>query len=107
MQLQVFLPTRRKNGKVVKGRLYRGRMKLEGDSKAQEIALGVADEKAAVAKLESILKECEQERAGLIPPKSQRDAMQKPLAAHMTDFLRDRETHRRNDRHVRQLQKKL
>jgi hypothetical protein len=29
----VFLPTRRKNGRVIKGRLYRARIKLDGDSK--------------------------------------------------------------------------
>ena len=107
MQCHLYLPTRRKNGKVVKGRLYRARIKLEGDSKPQDIALGVTDEKSALAKLEGIRREYEQERAGLIPPRTQRDAMQKPLRLHMEDFLRDRETRRRNDRHVRQLEKKL
>lgn len=61
MQCHRFLPTRRKRGKFVKGRLYRARTKMDCDSTAQEIPLRVSDEKSAFAKLERIRIEYEQE----------------------------------------------
>jgi hypothetical protein len=79
MQLQVFLPQRRKGDSVKVGRLYRGRYRLDGDSKPTEVSLNTTDETEARRKLEEIVREQQQERAGLIPPKLQRETLNKKI----------------------------
>mgnify|MGYP003693573595 CR=1 FL=1 len=39
MKFFIFKPKRRKNGKLLVGRLYRGRYRLEEDSKSIEVAI--------------------------------------------------------------------
>jgi len=104
----VFKP-RRKNaaGKSVSARLYRGRYRLDGDFTMSEVALGTADKQAAERKLATIITEKERERAGLIVPKCQREAAQKPLLDHLDDFISDLQTKQRAKRYISDLQSRV
>ena len=50
MKFFVFKPKRRKNGKLLVGRLYRGRYRLEEDSESIEVPLKVTDKQVAQSK---------------------------------------------------------
>jgi integrase len=107
MQLQVFLPQRRVRDSVKVGRLYRGRYRLDGDSKPTEVSLGVTDESEARRKLEDIVTKEQQERKGIIPPKLQRETENKDLPSVIEDFLRSREGLARNHKYVVGIQQQL
>ncbi|MGA2140490.1 MAG: hypothetical protein ABSH14_16655 [Verrucomicrobiia bacterium] len=70
-------------------RTWRGRYKLAGQDRITEVPLDIADWQAALKKLHDIVREREQEEAGIIPPRSLRDAGQRDLADHLTDFVAD------------------
>jgi len=104
MPFRIYLPKRRKNGKVVQGSSYRARIKLPGAAKGIDIALGVTDEKAASAMAGARLKEMEQESAGVLAPKAMREASSKDLLQFLPEFIRSRETVGRNDRYMGQVE---
>jgi len=85
----VFKPKRRKNGKLEAGRIYRARFRLDGDFAISEVSMETSDKQVAEKKLREIIAEKERERAGLLAPKLQRDSAQKPISAHLVDFLAD------------------
>ena len=89
MIAHVYKPKRRKNGKVIVQRNYRGRYRLKGEFEIKEIALNTADKQVARVRLMAIVQESERERAGLIAPRAQRDAIEKSLAYHLAGFLAD------------------
>ncbi len=107
MHIQVFLPQRRVGDSVKMGRLYRGRYRLEGDSKPTEIALGVTDEAQARRKLEAIVTEQQQERDGLIAPKLQRETVNKDVPAIIEDFIRSREGLGRDEKYLAGIEQQL
>ena len=82
MKFFVFKPKRRKNGKLLVGRLYRGRYRLEEDSESIEAPLKVTDKQVAQSKMERLVREAQQERYGIIPPRSLSAALTTPLAIH-------------------------
>jgi len=100
MVAHVYKPRRRKNGQLFTFRLYRGRYRLEGDFMVRDVALGTADKQVAERKLQEIIREKEQERAGLIAPRAQRDAAQKKLASHLEDFIADLKAKQRSKKHI-------
>lgn len=100
MQAQVFLPQRRKNDKLIVGRLYRGRYRLEGDSRPTEVSLGTSDEKEAREKLQKIIGEVLKERSGEIAPRIQRETAGQDLTAVIEDFLKSREALGRDHKYV-------
>jgi integrase len=85
----VYRKTRIKNGKKVKDRTYRGRFKLDGELGQRDVALKVSDKQVAEKKLRELIKEAEQERAGIIAPRLRREAAQAPLESLMEEFLAD------------------
>lgn len=89
MLSHVYRKKRKKNGKTVLDKNYRGRYRFDGDYQTTDIALGTADKQVAEQKLRDIIKEEQMERAGLIAPKDQRIAAEKPLTEHLQDFLDD------------------
>jgi len=100
MQLQVFLPQRRVGASVKIGRLYRGRYRLDGDTKPTEVSLDTTDESEARKRLHDIITKEQQERQGIIPPKLQRETENKDLPSVIEDFLRSREGLARNHKYV-------
>src|ERR1700722_13463143 len=85
----VFRPKRTKNGHAEIARLYRGRYRLEGDTKITDVPLHTTDKRVAQQKLEEIVKNRQLESAGLLPPEAQRIAQQTPLLDHLKDYLAD------------------
>lgn len=55
MEARIYKTKRRRNGKRVVGRVYRARVKLDGDDKVRDIALKVTDRQVAQQKLNEIV----------------------------------------------------
>jgi len=85
----VFRPKRTKNGHAEISRLYRGRYRLEGDTKITDVPLHTTDKRVAQQKLEEIVRQKQLEGAGLLPPEAQSIAQQTPLLDHLKDYLAD------------------
>ncbi len=85
----VYRPSRRRNGKVVRARLYSGRLRLQGEGKVRTIPLGTSDKQVAETKLNQIVRTLEREAVGIMPPRIERDAAQRPLESHLEDYLAD------------------
>jgi len=106
MITHIFKHRRRINGKSVSSRLWSGRYKLDGDSKTVTVALKTADKQVAEAKLREIVSRKQKEQCGLVPTSSVEQAIQKPLADHLADFIIDRERLGRSPDYIRQLKGK-
>jgi integrase len=102
MKFFIFKPKRKKNGKILVGRLYRGRYRLEEDSKSIEVALKVTDKQVALSKMERLVREAQQERYGIIPPRSLSAALTMPLATHLKEFIAELQKLGRDERYVEQ-----
>jgi integrase/predicted DNA-binding transcriptional regulator AlpA len=61
--------------------------RLVGERRYSERSLGVRDEQVANQMLSKFIREKEDEAAGLVAPKSYRDAAAKSVADHMTDYV--------------------
>ena len=107
MTYYVFRTRRRRDGEVFIGRTFRGRYRLHPGDKVTEVALHTNDKQVARQRLEKIVKELQQEQVGIIAPKAQREAAQRPLSTHLTDFIRNREKLGRNVKYVRLLEQQL
>ncbi len=88
----VYRPKRRRNGKVVFGRLYRARVRFPGENKMRDIPLEVTEQRSAEQKLQQILKDQSQESVGLLAPQKMRDAAAIPLAEHFPVFVQELKT---------------
>ena len=82
----VFRPSRKRDGVSP---VYRGRYRLDPYSPMVEVALDTTDKKVARKRLDDIVKEKQWEREGLIAPKLQREAAQRPLVEHLAEFRAD------------------
>lgn len=89
MIAHVYKPKRRKNGKLLVQRTYRGRYRLAGEFSISDVPLNTVDKQAAQSRLMSIIQEKEREKAGLKPAKSECEAMSKPTPVHLDDFVSD------------------
>jgi integrase len=107
MICNVFKPKRKTDGKKSQQRMYRGRYRLDGNRKLTDVPLHTFDKQVAVERLKKIVREKQQEREGLIASKPQREAAQKPLAEHLEDFIRSRQSIGRDEKYVKELRKKV
>ena len=108
MIAHVFKPRRRNpSGKVVAGRIYRGRFRIKGDFAITEVSLETTDKQVAEKKLAEIVSEKERERAGLLAPKMQRESAKQPLLVHLTDFVADLTTLGRSEIYRRQVKARV
>ena len=89
MIANIYKPRRKKNGRTVVSRTYRGRYRLDGQFAITEVALGTSDKQVAQRKLQDIIKDAELERAGIIAPKVQRHSAARPMSEHLADFIED------------------
>ena len=99
--------TNKKTGKSVSARTYTGCYRLAGDLKETRVALGVSDKSVADAKLKKLVRELEQERAGIILPKFIREGMKNPLAPLILDFISERENQGRDRKYCLGLRRQL
>jgi integrase len=103
----VYRPSRVKDGRRVVGRMYRGKYRLDPRERIKDVPLHTNDKQVAQQKLRKILEEEQDERAGFIRPKKQREAMQRPLLEHVETFIAERYAIGRDEKYVRELKKKL
>jgi integrase len=103
----VYRPSRLKNGRRVIGRMYRGKYRLDPREKIKDVPLYTNDKQVAQQTLREILEEEQNERAGFIRPKKQRETMQRPLLEHIDTFIAERYAIGRDEKYVRELKKKL
>ena len=82
-------------------RIWRWKFRLSAtDGKILNVSLGTSDKRVAEKRSAELLREKEQERAGLIPAKTVRDSARRELAAHLSDFLGDLRVKGRNERYI-------
>jgi integrase len=104
---EVYRPSRWKNGKRIVGRLYRGKYRFDPREQIKYVARHTDDKQVAEQRLTKIVREEQHEREGLIAPKHQREAAQRPLAEHVEEFIADRRAVKCNEKYVRELERKL
>lgn len=107
MIAHIYKPKRRKNGKQVVARLYWAKVRLNGEAKIACIPLHVSDKQVAKQKLDAIVREMQQEAAGIIAPKPLRDGAQRPLAGHLDDYVADLEAKGRDAMYVYNVGKRV
>src|ERR1017187_1140998 len=71
-------------------RIWRWKFRLlPADVKIGDVSLGTSDKRVAEKRRSEKLEEIEHERAGIIAPKSSRDAAKRKLSEHLQEFLGD------------------
>ena len=85
----VFKPARWQNGHREERRNYSGKLKLDSWSKPRLFALGTPDRRIAEMKLRELAKDFEKEALGLLPARSVREALNRPLTGLLAEFLAD------------------
>jgi len=103
----IFRPKRTKNGKAHVSRLYRGRYRLEGETKMHDIPLHTSDKRVAQQKLEEIVKTRQLESAGMLPPEALRNAAQSPLEQHLKEYVADLSALNRAAQYVYELKNRV
>jgi integrase len=83
----VFRPKRVVRGRKKTARLYSGRYQLDGEPQMTEVSLKTTDKQVAKKLLDDLVKEKEQERAGIIPASNLRQYALQPMEKHLTDYL--------------------
>jgi integrase len=74
MICSVFRPSRVKNGKGVKRRLYWGQYRLDGDREITRVPLSTPDKQVARERLDKLVRTIQKEREGMIAPSAMRAA---------------------------------
>ena len=85
----IYRHKRKKDGKVIMARLYRGRFRLDGETETTEVPLKTADKRMAQQRLEQLIRERQMEREGLIAPQEIREAAQSDLSQHLNSYVAD------------------
>jgi integrase len=107
MKCFVFRPKRRKAGKVVSSPFYSGRYRLAADVKATTVPLQTTDKQVAQEKLKRLVLELEQERQGMIAPRSLREGMQKPLVEQLEEYIAELRRLGRDEQYVDGVQSQI
>jgi integrase len=76
---------------VKRGRLYSGRIRLSEEARTILVPLGCSNRQVAEKRLQEAVAEREREAAGIIAPKVEREAANKPLKAHLEDWIATKE----------------
>jgi integrase len=103
----IYRPKRREGGKVVAGRIWRARLKLNGDAKPRDISLGVSDKQVAEQRLRDEIREYERMAVGMTAPAAQRQAFQSPLESVVGEYVADLVALGRSEDHIRHVDKRL
>jgi integrase len=103
----IFRPKRTKNGKAQVSRLYRGRYRLEGETKINDVPLHTSDKRVAQQRLEEIVKNRQLESAGMLPPETLRNAAQSPVEQHLKEYVADLSALNRDGQYVYELKNRV
>jgi integrase len=85
----VFKPRRRVDGKLCECRFYSGKLRLDGEPRASVVGLHTTDQREAVRQLFEIVEERKLEARGILPPRTTREAAERPLEELRAAFLED------------------
>jgi len=100
MIFEVFKQRYYRKGKKRISRLYRGRYRLDNDVPIIDIPLRTPDKQVAEERLRKIIKEKQQESAGIIAPKALRNAAQISLLDHLSDYIADLQAKGRDEMYI-------
>ena len=103
----IYRPKRQRNGKLISSRIWRARLKLNGDVKARDISLGVSDKQVAEQKLRDITRDHERVSVGLLAPAAQRETFENPMEKLVDGYVADLKALGRSVDHVRHVDKRL
>ena len=107
MTAYVFRPKRRKQGKLVQCRMYSGRYRRPGETKATTVALHVVDREVAERKLRGLIRDVEREEIGISVPKRMRVAAEMGLLGHIAAYCSDLRARRRDSEYVATTERRL
>ena len=99
----IFKPSRIRDGKRVRSRIYWGQYRLSLDEPIRRISLCTADKRVAEKRLSELVQEIEQERAGILMPQSFRNAATKPLLEHLSNVIEDLKSRGRSSEYIRKI----
>ena len=88
-------------------RNFRGKYRLNNGPRIYYVSLRTSNREVAIAKLKRIVHDRELESVGLIAPKSQRDAAERPLTEHLAEFLADLKARGRCRSHIAHTRQRL
>jgi integrase len=103
----IYRPKRQRNGKLAANRIWRARLKLNGDVKPRDISLGVSDKQVAEQKLREITRDHERVSVGLLAPTAQRETFENPMEKLVDSYVADLKALGRSVDHVRHVDKRL
>jgi hypothetical protein len=103
----IYRPKRQRNGKLASNRIWRARLKLNGDVKSRDISLGVSDKQVAEQKLREITRDHERVSVGLLAPTAQRETFENPMVKLVDSYVADLKALGRCADHVRHVDKRL
>src|SRR5438874_12497655 len=103
----IYRPKRRRNGKLASSRIWRARLRLNGEVKARDISLGVSDKQVAEQKLRDNIREQERVSVGLLAPAAQRETFENPMERLVDGYVADLKALGRSADHVRHVDKRL
>jgi integrase len=103
----IYRPKRQRNGKQVFNRIWRARLKLNGDAKARDISLNCADKQTAEQKLRDSIRDYERTAVGLLAPAAQRETFENPMERLVDGYVADLKALGRSADHVRHVDKRL
>jgi hypothetical protein len=103
----IYRPKRQRNGKLVSSRIWRARLKLDGDVKARDISLGVSDRQVAEQKMRENIRDQERVSVGLMAPAAQRETFENPMEKLVDGYVADLKALGRSVDHVRHVDKRL
>ncbi len=85
-------------------RIWRGRYRLTGGIKIEDVTLQTNDRRIADQRLCELVKELELEAAGIIPPKPIREAAARQMSEHLNDYVADLRALGRSDSHINNIE---
>ena len=107
MICMIYRRKRTVNGKIEMARLYRGRYRLEGDTKITEIPLHTPDKRVAQQRLEQLVRDKQMEQTGILAPSAVRKAAQSPLEEHVGQYTADLTALKRDDQYIYELKNRI
>src|ERR1700729_3585139 len=107
MICMIYRRKRTINGRVEMARLYRGRYRLDGETKITEIPLHTPDKRVAQQRLEQIVRDKQMEQTGILAPSAVRKAAQSPLEDHLGQYVADLTALKRDGQYIYELKNRV
>lgn len=86
--------------KPKRSRIYRARIKLDGEAKVSDVSLHTSDKQVAEKNLSGLIEQREKERGGFRVSKRVLDGGRKALSGHLADYVRELTRLGRDDEYV-------